>query len=94
MRPRLRIPLLLALLLLCMLVASGVGALPLRLTELWALLLQPFGIDTGTIVSTAQHHVFWQLRLARVLLGAFVGAVLAVAGVLLQGLCLGFVARR
>lgn len=41
---------------------------------------------SGTAVSATNEFIFWQVRLPRVVLSALVGAALAVAGAILQGL--------
>lgn len=43
------------------------------------------GIDVDHGLTAAQHAVLWQIRLPRVVLGALVGATLAVAGAAYQG---------
>jgi len=60
-------------------VATVVGAVPLPLSAIVTAALHP--ASTGA-VST----IFWLLRLPRVLIGALVGASLAVSGTLMQGL--------
>lgn len=85
-RTQLVTPMLLATLLISMGAALAIGALPIAPGELWALLMEKIFPGTDTLTSTAQQHVFWHLRLPRVLLGALTGGVLAVSGVLLQGL--------
>lgn len=55
-----------------------VGGTQLPVPAVVTALLHPHGNDTSTIV--------WQLRLPRVAIGALVGASLAIAGALLQGM--------
>ncbi|MGV0836702.1 FecCD family ABC transporter permease [Mycolicibacterium thermoresistibile] len=43
------------------------------------------GVDVDHGLTAAQHAVLWQIRLPRVVLGALVGATLAVAGAAYQG---------
>ena len=62
-------------------VAAGallVGGTELSPAAIWNALLHPNSGEIATIV--------WQLRLPRIAIGAFVGASLAIAGALLQGL--------
>jgi iron complex transport system permease protein len=49
-------------------------------------LLAPLGLSFGIDVNDQQTAVLWSIRMPRVLLGAAVGAGLAVTGTLLQGL--------
>lgn len=85
-RGRLMLLLALAVLLLAVLASFAVG--PLRLPPL--VVLQALGAKLGLVdtaqVSTRDLAVVWQLRIPRVLLGAMVGAALAMAGASLQGL--------
>ncbi len=64
-------------------VAMGVGAMPLRVGEVVAALLQPFGLGQADGQATA---VVWTIRLPRVVLGALVGGTLGAAGAAMQGL--------
>jgi iron complex transport system permease protein len=64
-------------LLVSLLLACSVGAVPVRAAD-WAALL-----DAD---KTGAAHVLWQLRLPRALLAAAVGAALGLAGALTQGL--------
>jgi iron complex transport system permease protein len=61
-----------------LLLGLSTGAVPIPLENLVAMLTGHSGVEGS--------YVFWQLRLPRVLLAAVVGATLAVAGALLQGL--------
>lgn len=73
-------------LLLAILASFAVG--PLRLPPLQV--LQAIGVNLGLVdagqVSSRDVAVVWQLRIPRALLGALVGAALAMAGASLQGL--------
>lgn len=60
-----------------MLVAVGIGSVTLSPAEVWSGLTNP---DAGR-----ERLIVWDLRLPRVLVAALVGANLAVAGALLQG---------
>lgn len=85
-RGRLMLAVVAALLLLAVLASFAVG--PLRLPPLQV--LQAIGVQFGWVdasqVSTRDLAVVWQLRIPRALLGALVGAALAMAGASLQGL--------
>ena len=74
----LRLAGLLAATLLALLGGLLVGGTQLPLSDIFAALTHPRASDAATIV--------WQLRLPRVVIGAVVGASLAVAGALLQGM--------
>jgi iron complex transport system permease protein len=76
-------PLLLTLMIVCMLCGIAFGAVSVLPSDMAASLQHFFsGKDPGTIYEA----VFIQLRLPRVLLCAITGAILAVSGVLMQGL--------
>jgi iron complex transport system permease protein len=62
----------------------GPADLPAR-GVLGALLDALPGVDVDHGLTAAQHAVLWQIRLPRVVLGALVGATLAVAGAAYQG---------
>lgn len=61
-------------------VAASLGAVPLGVRDLFLLLTAP------SEVPEMLRAVFWDIRLPRVLLAAFVGAALALAGAGVQGL--------
>lgn len=78
---------LLALLLLgCILLNLGSGAVRIAPPEVASILLERVGIDTGVQVEARQRAVLLAIRLPRVVLGLLVGAALAVAGAAIQGL--------
>lgn len=85
-RGQLMLLLVLGALLLAVLASFAVG--PLRLPPL--AVLQAIGVKLGLLdaahASARDVAVVWQLRIPRVLLGAIVGASLAMAGASLQGL--------
>lgn len=85
-RGQLMLLLVLGALLLAVLASFAVG--PLRLPPL--AVLQSIGVKLGLLdaaqASARDVAVVWQLRIPRVLLGAIVGASLAMAGASLQGL--------
>src|SRR4030095_14409246 len=76
-------PLLIILLAAVMLLAIALGAVQIMLGEMFASLQHFF---SGQKPATIHEGVFIQLRLPRVLLCAITGAILAVSGVLMQGL--------
>ena len=82
-----RIYLLLGGVLLIVLVASaGIGAFSFSPTEMLRYLGQGLGTIPSTAVDDLARSVFLRLRLPRVLLCGFTGAVLGVSGTLMQGL--------
>lgn len=86
-RAAIAFPLLGALLLVSILLGVGIGAAPLPPDRLLAILAQQAGWWHGPITWPANDAVIlFQVRLPRVAAGALVGAALATAGVLLQGL--------
>lgn len=75
------------LLLLALLIGVMQGAVPLSLEVILKILLKSVGVSIGTVTwQPADETILLQLRLPRVLGGALVGAALATAGVLFQGL--------
>jgi len=61
------------------------GAAQVPLERVLAILArQLFGIEPAVVVSVGQDSIVWQLRAPRVLLGALVGAGLALVGTVLQ----------
>lgn len=76
-------PVLVALLIIVMLLAVAFGAVHLSLQDMSGALRHYF---SGSGPANIHEGVFLQLRLPRVLLCAITGAVLAVSGVLMQGL--------
>ncbi|HEX7593908.1 MAG TPA: iron chelate uptake ABC transporter family permease subunit, partial [Anaerolineae bacterium] len=80
--------LVLSFVLLCaMLLAASLGTVAIPAGDIAAIVLQRvFGISIGAHWDATQEAIIWQLRLPRVLGAAMVGAALATAGVLFQGL--------
>jgi len=76
-------PVSIALLVIVLLAAIAFGAVPIRLPDMLAAGRHFF---SGKAPANIYEGVFLQLRLPRVLLCAITGAVLAVSGVLMQGL--------
>lgn len=78
---------LLALLLLALLIGVMQGAVALAPVTILKILLRSAGIPVGPVTwQAADETILLELRLPRVLGGALVGAALATAGVLFQGL--------
>ena len=75
--------LLMLLLIFVLMAAVAWGAVPIRVTEMYAALLHWFNGEKPAGIGEA---VFLQIRLPRVLLCAVTGSILAVSGVLMQGL--------
>lgn len=74
------------LLLVTAFAAAGVGAVRVSPGEIAAVLGQRLGLIEGAQLDQGLEAIVWVIRLPRVLLGGLVGAALAIAGVLLQGL--------
>lgn len=70
---------LLVLLIVSVLLSVAVGAVPVRLAEVWSAITQP---DASNPV----HTIIYELRLPRVLLALVVGAALGLVGTAFQGL--------
>jgi len=83
--PALALALLASALAAAMLAAVASGAFQLSPAQVLAIALRPLA-DLGVAYSEQQQAVLWGIRLPRVLFGACVGAALALAGALLQGL--------
>jgi iron complex transport system permease protein len=69
-----------------MLVALGMGAADIGPRAVVGIVLDHLGFRTGLDYSATQDAVLWSIRLPRVLLGAVVGAGLAVTGAAFQGI--------
>lgn len=67
-------------------VSSEFGAARVTMNTVWQVILgRLFGLDAGLAsVSSAQANIVWLIRVPRVLLGALVGAGLALVGAVLQ----------
>lgn len=78
--------LLLAVLLGAVLLSFGTGPLKLPAADVLRAMAAQFGLADPQSISARDMGVVWQLRIPRALLGALVGASLAMAGVALQGL--------
>jgi len=83
------VALLSAFLALSVLVAVGLGPVPVGLSSSWGILLHHLGLPADSANWTAgQDVIVWQLRFPRVLLGGLVGAGLALVGAALQAVTL------
>lgn len=85
-RGQLMLLLVVAMLLVAVLASFAVGPLRLPPQDVLRAIVVKAGILDATQVSARDLAVVWQLRIPRVLLGAMVGAALAMAGASLQGL--------
>ncbi len=86
-KPILTIAFLTIMLLLALLAAASLGTVSIPAGDIAAIALKhTFGLDLGARWSEAQETIVWQIRVPRVLGAALVGAALAAAGVLFQGL--------
>jgi len=79
----------LIVMLVILLVSSSVvslafGPASVPLTHVIGIVAQQLGIDWGPALSKSQVHIVWLIRAPRVLLGALVGAGLALVGTALQ----------
>lgn len=75
------------LLLITLLAAMRLGTVGIEPTQIIAIVLKrALGLDFGLTWSAAEESIIWQIRLPRVLGAAIVGAGLASAGVVFQGL--------
>ncbi len=79
------LPLLSLLLIAALLLAVGIGAVAVPPGTVVAILLDRLGITLDVAVTQQQQAILWVIRLPRVLMGGLVGAGLATAGALLQG---------
>lgn len=73
-------------LLAAMLLALAIGAVDISPSAVVGILLDHMGVSGGPGFTATQDAVLWSIRLPRVLLAAFVGAGLAVAGAGFQGI--------
>lgn len=68
--------------LICLLMSLAFGPASLSLSDIWNY------ATSGPVHGDLGNAIFWEIRLPRVVLACLVGAALAVAGVILQGLFL------
>jgi len=73
------------LVLVCV-VSACVGAVKISITELWAIICFRLGLISTTQYTPSQEAVLLNIRLPRVVLGALVGATLAISGSTIQAL--------
>jgi iron complex transport system permease protein len=73
-------------LLLAVIVALGSGPSPIPYERVTNILLHPFGVPLDPSISDAQITIVSQVRLPRVLAAILIGASLAVAGAVMQGI--------
>ncbi|MDE3088526.1 MAG: iron chelate uptake ABC transporter family permease subunit [Chloroflexota bacterium] len=86
-KPLLAISILILALILALLLAASLGTVSIPMSDIASITLKrAFGISIGAQWSDTQETIVWQLRLPRVFGAALVGAALATAGVLFQGL--------
>lgn len=64
--------------------ALGFGPASVPLKDVWAIIGVHMGVDAGGGWSRSQDHIVWLIRAPRVVLGALVGAGLALVGTALQ----------
>ena len=74
------------LLILSLVISARVGAVNISYEKILAFIAQRLGIKTNTSFTSIEEALFFQIRLPRVLLCAFVGAALSVSGALMQAL--------
>lgn len=80
------LPLLAGLLVIVILLAVGIGAVPIRPEQVAAILLKQIGVHIPVTFEARQESVLMVIRLPRVVAGLLIGASLAVAGASIQGL--------
>ena len=74
------------LVILSLIISARVGAVNISFEKIIAFIAQRLGIRTNTSFTSIEEALFFQIRLPRVLLCAFVGAALSVSGALMQAL--------
>lgn len=67
-------------------VAAGIGAYPIPAEQVAASILHALGLEVGTPPDRIGHTVLWDVRFPRVVLAVMVGAALAAAGAMMQGI--------
>jgi len=85
-RPRIVLLGLLVVFVVALVLNLGYGAVKISPLQVVAILAERIGLDLGVTYTEQQAAVIWAIRLPRVLLGVLVGAGLAVAGAILQGI--------
>jgi iron complex transport system permease protein len=74
------------LLLVTLFVSVRVGAVGLSYGKIFGIIAKQLGVPNSASFTSIEEQVFLQIRLPRVILGAFVGAALSVSGALMQSL--------
>jgi len=74
------------LLLITLFVSVRVGAVGLTYEKILGIVAKQLGLPHSASFTSIEEQVFLQIRLPRVILGAFVGAALSVSGALMQSL--------
>lgn len=85
-RSRIMLMCLVGLVVVAFLASVGIGAVSIQPGQVLAILLKQIGISLPVPFEAQQEAVLTAIRLPRVLLGALLGAALAVSGAALQGL--------
>ena len=75
-----------ALLVMCIVLSFGIGPLKVAPLDVLRIVLSGLGLADGEGLNPRDVAVIWNLRIPRALMGALVGASLALAGAGLQGL--------
>lgn len=75
---------LLLLILVSCVVALAFGPAAVPQASVWGIVGRQLGLDVAVNWSAGQEHIVWLIRAPRVLLGALVGAGLALVGTALQ----------
>jgi len=84
-RAALLLPGLVVLLLAAVIVSAGSGAVRIAPAQVIAILAEHAGLHLDVAVSPQQDAVLWNIRLPRIVMAGLVGAALALAGAVLQG---------
>jgi iron complex transport system permease protein len=77
---------LVAALLIGVLVSAAIGQFPIAITEVIGSVLGKVGITTSWAPQELQDEALWQIRFPRIAMAALVGAVLAIAGCVMQAI--------
>jgi len=75
-----------AFLCISLMLALGIGAVPIPPETVGLLILDAVGLDVEWPTQGRDALVFWSIRLPRVIAGCLIGASLAVAGTVMQGI--------
>lgn len=77
---------LLVLLLFVVFISACIGALPISMKTLWAIVQNQLGMGDLHAFTSQQQAVLLNIRLPRIVLGVLIGAALATSGAVIQGL--------